>query len=386
MAVGKGGDINKWVSAKLSVVFGIDVSRDNIENRMDGACARYLRKKRDTAGNLFRGMFVQGNSSVNIRNADAIGTEKEKQITRAMFGEGGEMVNKLGTGVEDLYGVGADGFDVCSIQFAVHYMFESPQTLHQFLRNVSETTKVGGHFIGTSYDGSEVFKLLKRKDVGESAVVMEGDEKLWEVTKQYDSDAFDADESCVGYAIDVYQDSINKMFREYLVNYDYLTRLMENYGFVPIDKAEANRMGMPSGSGLFYELHQLLMKEIKVNPRAGRNYGSAPHMTYGERQISFLNRYFIFKKIRAVDAEQVAYSLMQGEDQSQSVQDQADEEESKGDDQADEEGPIGVEESKGDDQAEQPQAEQPQAPAKKPRKLKRKIVIRKKNDLNGSTT
>ena len=28
---------------KLSFVFGVDVSKDNIENRIDGACARYLK-------------------------------------------------------------------------------------------------------------------------------------------------------------------------------------------------------------------------------------------------------------------------------------------------------------------------------------------------------
>ena len=41
-AVGKAGDLPKWIAAKLSFVFGIDISKDNIENHLDGACARYL--------------------------------------------------------------------------------------------------------------------------------------------------------------------------------------------------------------------------------------------------------------------------------------------------------------------------------------------------------
>ena len=41
-AVGKGGDLPKWINARLSFVLGIDLMRDNIENRLDGACARYL--------------------------------------------------------------------------------------------------------------------------------------------------------------------------------------------------------------------------------------------------------------------------------------------------------------------------------------------------------
>ena len=35
MSVGKCGDFPKWIAAKLSFVFGIDISRDNIENRLD---------------------------------------------------------------------------------------------------------------------------------------------------------------------------------------------------------------------------------------------------------------------------------------------------------------------------------------------------------------
>ena len=34
----------------------------------------------------------------------------------------------------------------------------------------------------------------------------------------------------LGYAIGVYQESINKTFKEYLVNFNYFVRMMENYG------------------------------------------------------------------------------------------------------------------------------------------------------------
>ena len=41
-AVGKAGDIAKWRSSKLSFILGIDVSEDNIENKQDGACVRFI--------------------------------------------------------------------------------------------------------------------------------------------------------------------------------------------------------------------------------------------------------------------------------------------------------------------------------------------------------
>ena len=52
-------------------------------------------------------------------------------------------------------------FDVVGMMFALHYMFENETTLKNFLQNVSDNLKVGGHFIGTCFDGERVFNLLK---------------------------------------------------------------------------------------------------------------------------------------------------------------------------------------------------------------------------------
>jgi len=308
-AVGKGGDIPKWISANLSFVFGIDISRDNIENKLDGVCARYLnyRKKFKI---MPAGLFVNGNSSVNIRNTDAIYTDKGKQITKAIFGEGSKDEKLLGKGVYKQYGKAKDGFDISSIQFALHYMFENNLTLQNFLRNISECTKVGGYFIATSYDGETIFRALSNKSVGESIVINQDESKIWEVKKMYDNITFDDDISSVGYAIDVYQETINKVFREYLVNFNYLTRLMENYGFVQITDVEAKELGVPSSSGMFNELYNEMEQEISRNRNKANDYGLADKMTSGEKRISFLNRYFIYKKIRNVDAEAVANSLL----------------------------------------------------------------------------
>lgn len=60
------------------------------------------------------------------------------------------------------YGKGEQGFDISSIQFAVHYMFENEETLEGFARNICECTKKGGIFIGTTFNGKKVFELLKK--------------------------------------------------------------------------------------------------------------------------------------------------------------------------------------------------------------------------------
>jgi len=332
LAVGKGGDFPKWIDAKLRFVFGVDISRDNIQNRMNGAYARYLNyRKRYKV--MPAALFVNGNSSVNIKKTTGIMVDKDKQITKAVFGQGPKDAKLLGQGVYKQYGVATEGFDVCSIQFAIHYMFENQETLQNFLQNVSEVTKEGGYFIGTSYDGERIFNMLKNVPENDSKVIMSGDDasgdrkKIWEVTKRYDRAEFNDDESCVGYAIDVYQETINKTFREYLVNYSYLTRVLENYGFVLVSKEELEKLHSPfnSGSALFTDLFNKMNDDVKKNPRARSSYGEAPNMSDGERTISFLNRYFIYKKVRKVsDADKVSQNLQHKTAEEVSIELQAD--------------------------------------------------------------
>ena len=234
-AVGKGGDISKWISSSLSFVFGIDLSRDNIENRLDGACARYLNyKKRFNI--VPDALFIQGNTSQNIKKLSAQFTEKGKQITKAVFGEGPNDEKIIGKGVAKSYGKGVDGFNISSIQFAVHYMFENETTFNEFLTNIAECTKLGGYFIGSSYDGKLIFDLLKDKKIDESITIFDHDKKnkLLEITKRYDRDDYMDNNGSLGFSIDVFQESINKTFREYLVNYDYFISVLEKYGFEKI--------------------------------------------------------------------------------------------------------------------------------------------------------
>ena len=42
---------------------------------------------------------------------------------------------------------------------------------------------------------------------------------MWEIEKEYSSDEFEDNETSIGYRINVFQESINKVFGEYLVNF-----------------------------------------------------------------------------------------------------------------------------------------------------------------------
>jgi hypothetical protein len=150
-----------------------------------------------------------------------------------------------------------------------------------------------------------LFNLLSDKTIGDSVEIVEDGIKIWEIKKQYSAKTFEDDITCLGYKIDVFQESINKSFSEFLVNYDYLNRIMEDYGFKLITREEARAIGMPEGSGLFSELFMTMQEEVKRVRSKEKDYGKALLMNAFEKKISFLNRYFIYKKIRNVNAIKV---------------------------------------------------------------------------------
>jgi hypothetical protein len=335
LAVGKGGDLPKWMAAKLGFVFGIDYSKDNLEHKFDGVCARYLDIKK-TKNNIPDAIFIHGDSSKEIKSGQAAISERYRLITRAIFGEGAKDASVLGRGVYPHYGRGADGFDICSVQFAIHYFFENIMKLHTFLQNVAECTKLGGYFIGTCFDGTRIFQALSRLESGDEICVLSGGgggggdpQKIWSARKKYHQTEFEPDSSSIGYEIEVYQDTINKATREYLVNFDYLTQLLENYGFdlvSPEEAATTLMFPMPDGTATFDGMfHQMELDCKKKRDEMGgggggggdtwtrqcrQEYGSALYMTPEEKQISFYNRYFIFRKNRNINAKQLKSSFL----------------------------------------------------------------------------
>jgi hypothetical protein len=308
-ACGKAGDLPKWISAELSFVFGIDIAKDNIENRLNGACARYLNFK-TTTKKMPYALFVNGNSALNIRSGTNMFNDKANEITKSVFGSIG-IDNSLGPVVVRQHGKVHNGFDVSSCQFAIHYMFENNRTFYNFIRNVAECTKLYGYFIATCYDGRTIFNMLKKKKTDESNEIYVDDKKVWSISKRYDATTFEDNESCLGYKIDVYQDSINQTLPEYLVNFDFLTSTMDKYGFSLITKEEARQMKLPEGSGMFSELFNIMENDVHKNPEKASDYKDALYMKDYEKDISFLNRFFIYKKTSTRNAEKLTKTLLE---------------------------------------------------------------------------
>lgn len=310
LAVGKAGDLSKWQTGKASFVFGVDLSKDNIQNRKDGACARFLRFKKQNPENKMKALFVQANSSKNLLNGSATFTPRGYQIVQAVHGEGEKDSDELGAGVYNCFGKGKHGFDVVSCQFALHYFFENISTLHNFITNVSQSCKVGGHFISTCYNGNTLFEKLKDTEQGSSIVGHQDGKRIWEITKRYSSDEQVDDETCLGMGIDVWQESINKTFMEYLVNVRYLEDVMREYGFDLLTDDEAKALKLPGGSASFSKYYKKMNDGLRIAKTDFKAYkseierlGEAPDMSKYESQkeLSFLNVALVFIKRRDVN-------------------------------------------------------------------------------------
>jgi hypothetical protein len=168
LAMGKAGDLHKWISAGVGRVFGCDIAAANLNDPEDGAYRRLLDKMVTLGGRdrLPPMTFVQADASKRLSDGDAGATAEDKALLVSTFAPGSGQVP----------------FDVVSCMFATHYMLRDENTLAGFLTNLADTVKVGGYFVGCGFDGDAVARLLS----SESTVVgRDGATDVWAITKRY---------------------------------------------------------------------------------------------------------------------------------------------------------------------------------------------------------
>jgi hypothetical protein len=266
LAMGKAGDLHKWISLGVSYVFGCDYAANGINDPQDGAYARLLTKMIEMGGRdrVPPMVFVQADAAVPLKSPDAGITPEDKMLIRQEFDTGRA----------------SQGFDVVSCMFALHYMFRDEATLHGFLTNLADTVKVGGYFVGCGFDGDAVAAMLANQD---SVSGRDGDTDIWTVTKRYGSATLAANASGLGLAVDVDFISIGETYTEYLVSWDYLKERAAEIGLELLTPEDQALLGLTSSSQMFREALET----------AGKRYD----MSEALKRYSFLNRWYIFKRV-----------------------------------------------------------------------------------------
>jgi 2-polyprenyl-3-methyl-5-hydroxy-6-metoxy-1,4-benzoquinol methylase len=255
LACGKGGDLSKWRDGKYKEVVSMDIDKPCITYAMD-----FFKK------------YPQPKPVVNYLWADTSKLIFPDQLA----GLNDLNQKKMAEWIPDKY-----RFNVVSCQFCIHYYFENEIKLRTLLQNVTDNLEIGGHFIGTCFDGVKIFEYFKENKVK----FFEGtikDDIIWKITKDYKSRSFESNKgkSLLGQKIQVYIKSIGETHIEYLINLKYFEELISDYGFELVEYKD------------FGDYHNDYKSDKTTTVKLGE-------LSSAEREFSFLNTSFCFRKVKA---------------------------------------------------------------------------------------
>ena len=354
LSCGRGGDNGKYINKdiKIKLYLGIDIS-----SNIHWACRRYYESNKRVPV-----VFLRGDTSKNIRSGECSEIDdndpqdkKHTEIMTSILYNTNKPISKEYKHIyEKFKGLATKGFDVVSSQFSMHYYFSSENTFMGFLNNLKENVKVGGYFIGTCYNGQEIFKYFKDKrdkyklwkkenDPTSSEDNEEDDDDdddadeynedfnpfginklvykdnmgniIFSIDATYDIDDFDYDPDNInnifGVEIDVYMESIGQKIKEYLVNFDFVKDIMKQNGFeINIPNNMNPRYSQilredyfKDGLGQFGTVINNIDELYKTDNDFNSFYKEAYKMKQMEyvsnplQVLSSFNTYFIFKRI-----------------------------------------------------------------------------------------
>jgi SAM-dependent methyltransferase len=269
IACGKGGDMGKWIDSKVGFVLGVDINSDNIRGAVDSACSRYVsfKNKRNNVPDM---AFMVTDAKNDIKEPSSYDHDFDKVICRSVF----EGVDNLAEAREysllnKISGIGQRGFDVVEMMFAIHYSFKNRDTFEGLMNNITENIKPGGIFMFNCLNGKKVRNLLKDRQKGEMYQSILNEKMLWGISKNYEED----NDEPFGNSINVYVESINALFEEYLVDFDFVEQEFVSRGFEKVEIVD------------FEDVHGVDQNQQKYN------------MTKQEQDYCYLHTYAIFRKV-----------------------------------------------------------------------------------------
>ena len=296
LASGKMGDFIKYCLNGADKLVGIDISPDNIFNLENGAATRIMKtfsKDPQFKKLVSQTIMILGDCSKSMSSGEAAADALNKYYLDIIYGKIKPKKGKLAR----MSGIAVNGFDLVVCNFAIHYMFNTQDTLDTFLQNVKENLAKGGYFVGSCLDGVEVAKALGKKEKIEGYYQSEGELKskrkskktdnsnnklIWSIKKVNPDETIFKD-SFIGQKVSVYMDTFFDAFEENLVNMDFLVEQCNNYGLELVD------------SKLFIDTQDNLFNEFKKsNKEEFRNINNNVSI---KEWLSF-QRWFIFQKVK----------------------------------------------------------------------------------------
>jgi len=295
LACGRAGDLKNWCNQRYGFVLGVDDSKANIYDPKEGSYARtiqtLIRKEQDVRSGKLDARFAYvppvvytvGDCSKSLRDGTAAMVKDDPQSVdtlQYLFQRKFPTRHPLYSIVPKLKGRAENGFDVVSCQFALHYFFQSRETLDGFFQNVSDNLKSGGYFIATFMDGMRVDAQLAGKPKVEGIVQ---ETVIWAILKNYTDGAF-SETRPFGNRIRVYLENINQLIPEYLIHFEFLVEFAATKGLRLIDSKTFDETFREEKNKTQTKSNQRILDEFERE-----------HPTI--RAFSELNRWVVFQKL-----------------------------------------------------------------------------------------
>lgn len=290
LACGQASDLSRWINAGFKFVLGLDLAKDNIYKANDGAYARVLKEygrfnknKGVEKGYFFNTAFAAADCAVDIRSGVAGVDDESKELLKIIMNKNSK---NLKPHYKYISGKGADGFDMITCMFAIHYFFKSKETLEGFLSNVSSNLKKNGVFIATFMDGESVIRDLNMSESGiiEGKKVLDGNSyNLWAIIKRFVKEDDDYNKK-----VDIFIENTQRLIPEYLVNFTFLCNKAKEFGL------EINETELYSTS--FNKLKEKIPEEEEEKSSLDKILLELDKDEI-QKKFSFYNRWAIFRKI-----------------------------------------------------------------------------------------
>jgi SAM-dependent methyltransferase len=280
---GRGGDIQKMYHARVGDYVGIDPDYEGLFAATDSAVSRYnfMKSKFPDYGKM---IFIQADGSLPLK------VDVQSKRLNNMSQDNKNNIIK--------YFDSKRKFDIITSMFAIHYLFNSQESIDNLINNIKLYLNIGGFIVFTLFDAGRVSNLLGDKDVYTSYYTDENGEKqkLFEIIKKFQGTVKDEP----GQSIDVNMRWISDVYyTENLITSKLMIKSMEKAGCKLVDSdLFANLYQINKGWFQNVITHEENVKNKEFYADVAKFYDELKGADKEGKTFSFLNRYYIFQKIQ----------------------------------------------------------------------------------------